>query len=69
MSKQASTANSAGSTNSETTAKKIGLVRFLQICPQKRGIEALLKSKYASAVKTETEWKSAVDQILYSKAK
>lgn len=66
-----SNTSKAGSANSENlpSVKKIGLVRFLQLCPQKRGIEALLQSKYAVAVKTETEWKSAVDQILHSKAK
>ena len=64
-----SKASNAGNENAETTAKKIGLVRFLQKFPQKRGIEALLKSKYASAVKSETEWKAVVDQLLSSKAK
>lgn len=56
-------------TESTTKEKKIGVVRFLQLYPQKRGIEALLKSNYASTVKTVTEWKALVDEISHSKTK
>ena len=56
-------------TNAPKKEKKIGLVRFLQKYPQKSGIEALLKCEFASAVKTETEWKAEVDWLLSSKVK
>lgn len=51
------------------TEKKIGLMRFLQFYPQVRGVEALLRSKYASAVKTENEWNTVVNKLLHSKTK
>lgn len=44
-----------------STVPKMGLVRFLQIKPQKRGIEAVLKRKYSTDVKTLEEW----DVILF----
>lgn len=60
---------SAGTAANTKSEMKIGLVRFLQLCSQKRGIEALLKSKYASAVKTKTEWQSTVETMLRSKTR
>lgn len=56
-------------TEAAKAEKKIGVVRFLQLYTQKRGIEALLKSKYASTARTVTEWKALVDELLHSKTK
>ena len=34
----------------------IGLERFLQLEPQKRGIIAILRSKYAAEIHLKAEW-------------
>lgn len=47
--------------------KKMGLERFLQIEPQRRGIAAILRSKYASQVHTLEEWKKIVEDTLNRK--
>ncbi len=60
--------------NSATTAakggeKKIGLERFLQLEPQKSGISAILRRRYASQVMTQTDWEQTVENILNRKVK
>jgi hypothetical protein len=46
---------------------KMGLIRFLQVCPQKSGITALLCSKHVGDVKTKQEWEAAVEHLLHKK--
>lgn len=38
------------------TAKKIGVVRYLQLYPQNFYVEAAMKAEYKSKVYTEEEW-------------
>ena len=47
---------------------KIGLARFLQISPQKKGVTALLVSKYRADVKTREQWEIAIADLLHKKA-
>jgi hypothetical protein len=46
---------------------RMGLARFLQVCPQKSGITALLRSKHTGDVKTMQEWEVAIEQLLHKK--
>lgn len=39
-----------------TTAKKIGVVRYLQLYPQDPYVEQAMKSQYKTATKTVEEW-------------
>ena len=48
---------------------KIGLERFLQLEPQKRGITAILRSKYAAEIHTQAEWETVVENVLNRKVK
>lgn len=48
---------------------KIGLERFLQVKPQKRGIMAILRSKYAAEVHVQAEWETIVMNVLNRKVK
>jgi len=48
---------------------KINLYRFLQLRPQKKGIEALLVSKFRNEAKTENEWEDALAALLAAKTK
>jgi hypothetical protein len=60
------------SSDSETASagiKKIGVVRFLQLEPQKSGIEAILRSKYAMTVQTREDWETTVTNLLNQKVK
>ena len=49
--------------------KKIGLERFLQLKPQKRGITAILRSKYAAEIHMQAEWETIVMNVLHRKVK
>ena len=55
----------------EVTEKEvsIGLERFLQLEPQKRGIIAILRSKYAAEIHLKTEWNEIVKNVLNRKVK
>jgi len=55
----------------EVTEKEvaIGLERFLQLEPQKRGIIAILRSKYAAEIHLKAEWKEIVKNVLNRKVK
>nr|DAW67044.1 MAG TPA: hypothetical protein [Herelleviridae sp.] len=55
----------------EVTEKEvsIGLERFLQLEPQKRGIIAILRSKYAAEIHLKAEWNEIVKNILNRKVK
>jgi hypothetical protein len=46
---------------------RIGLVRFLQVCPQKPGITALLRSKHIGDVKTRQDWEGVIQHLLHKK--
>ncbi|MDR1048104.1 MAG: hypothetical protein LBL64_10030 [Treponema sp.] len=48
---------------------KIGLFRFLQLSPQKKGTEALLFSKYKFDVKTREQWEKLISDLLSQKIK
>jgi hypothetical protein len=56
-------------TTTSTSAKKIGIVRFLQLEPQKSGIEAILRSKYAMTIQTKEDWETTVTNLLSQKVK
>mgnify|MGYP000880451376 CR=1 FL=1 len=47
----------------------IGLERFLQLKPQKRGITAILRSKYAAEIHMQAEWETIVMNVLHRKVK
>ena len=47
----------------------IGLERFLQLEPQKRGIIAILRSKYAAEIHLKAEWNEIVKNVLNRKVK
>jgi len=47
----------------------IGLERFLQLEPQKRGIIAILRSKYAAEIHLKAEWEAIVKTVLNRKVK
>lgn len=49
--------------------KRMGLVRFLQLKPQKSGIEAILKRKYAMQVHTLEDWEQLTKAVLAKKVK
>lgn len=75
-SKMTSTGSEGNATEStEKTAKntastkRMGLVRFLQVKPQKSGIAAIMKRRYASEVHTQAEWETLVEYILNRKVK
>lgn len=55
----------------EVTEKEvsIGLERFLQLEPQKRGIIAILRSKYAAEIHLKAEWNEIVKDVLNRKVK
>ena len=55
----------------EVTEKEvsIGLERFLQLEPQKRGIIAILRSKYAAEIHVKAEWETIVKAVLNRKVK
>lgn len=55
----------------EVTEKEvsIGLERFLQLEPQKRGIIAILRSKYAAEIHLKAEWEEIVKNVLNRKVK
>lgn len=53
----------------ETPVNKIGLERFLQLTPQKRGITAILRSKYAAEAHMQAEWETIVMNVLCRKVK
>lgn len=53
----------------ETPEKGIGLERFLQLEPQRRGIMAILRSKYATEIHTQAEWETIVTNVLNRKVK
>lgn len=55
----------------EVTEKEvsIGLERFLQLEPQRRGIMAILRSKYATEIHTQAEWETIVTNVLNRKVK
>jgi len=55
----------------EVTEKEvsIGLERFLQLEPQKRGIIAILRSKYAAEIHLKAEWKGIIKNVLNRKVK
>lgn len=57
------------SKNTENSVKRMGVVRFLQIVPQKSGTAAILRSRYASQVHTQKEWEAIVAEILNRKVK
>lgn len=44
-------------------AKKMSVTRFLQVSPQKSGIAAIMKRKYASEVHTLEEWEQIVIEV------
>jgi hypothetical protein len=46
---------------------RMGLVRFLQVFPQKPGITALLSSKHIGDVKTKQEWEVVIQHLLHKK--
>lgn len=46
-----------------TTAKKIGVVRYLQLYPQNEYVEAAMKTQYKTALKTIPEWDAIVVQL------
>ena len=46
--------------------QKIGLERFLQL---KRGITAILRSKYAAEIHMQAEWETIVMNVLHRKVK
>ncbi|MGP1490924.1 MAG: hypothetical protein ACTTI6_07670 [Treponema sp.] len=50
----------------ETT---IGLERFLQLEPQKHGIIAILRSKYAAEIHLKAEWETIIKTVLNRKVK
>lgn len=52
-----------------TTEKKMGLTLFLQNNPQKPGITAILETLHSKEVKTLSEWKDLVVEILEKKIK
>lgn len=47
--------------------QKIGVVRYLQIKPQDKGIEAIMKKKYAMNMYTISQWDKIVDDLLNRK--
>ena len=55
----------------EVTEKEvsIGLERFLQLEPQKRGIIAILRSKYAAEIDLRAEWEEIIKNVLNRKVK
>jgi len=53
----------------ETPEKGIGLERFLQLEPQRRGIMAILRSKYAAEIHVKAEWETIVTTVLHRKVK
>ncbi len=57
------------STKTDSSTQKIGLERFMQLEPQKRGIAAILRRKYAMEVHTQAEWESIVENVLNRKVK
>lgn len=54
---------------SDVMPKKMGLERFMQIEPQKSGIAAILRRRYASQVHTQAEWGTLVENILNRKVR
>lgn len=46
-----------------TPAKKIGVVRYLQLYPQNEYVEAAMKSQYKTATKTIPDWDKIVVQM------
>jgi hypothetical protein len=60
---------SKSSSVTSTSDKKIGVVRFLQLEPQKSGIEAILRSKYAMTIQTQEDWETTVTNLLNQKVK
>ena len=55
----------------EVTEKEvsIGLERFLQLEPQKHGIIAILRSKYAAEIHLKAEWEEIIKNVLNRKVK
>lgn len=49
--------------------KRIGLERFLQLEPQKRGIMAILRSRFATEIYTRAEWETIVTNVLHRTVK
>jgi hypothetical protein len=58
---------SSKSTTSTSSTKKMGVVRFLQLRPQKSGIAALMKKNYSSEVHTLSEWETILENLLKRK--
>lgn len=58
---EASTSSASSEAPSEP---KIGVVRFLQLNPQPKMVEDLMKSMYKKEVHTETEWFDIMDKLL-----
>ncbi len=55
--------------STSSTAKRMGVVRFLQLEPQRSGIAAILRRRYASEVHTLAEWETLVQNVLNRKVK
>lgn len=53
----------------EVVQQKMGLERFLQLEPQKSGISAILRRRFALDVKTIGDWRTTVDEVLNRKVK
>lgn len=53
----------------ETPKKGIGLERFLQLKPQRRGIMAILRNKYAAEIHVQAEWETIVMNVIHRKVK
>lgn len=49
---------------SKQVEQNMGLERFLQLKPQKRGIMAILRSRYAAEVHTQKDWEVLVTGVL-----
>lgn len=56
-------------TSDFSNEKKLGVYMFLQQFPQKAGVDALLKMKYSNCVKTVSDWKLCVNELLEKKIK
>lgn len=53
--------------NLKLVEKRCGVVRFLQLNPQSRGVEAVLNLNYGNDVKTISEWKEILNNLLNRK--
>ena len=50
-------------TTTTTSSVKMGLTRFLQLNPQPKMVEALLKAQCKKLVLTEEQWKAKIAEL------